>query len=178
MEKAFVMDAIRSATSEVFSMMLGMDVTPGNAYTASSAPTPQAGIQSFIGLTGSWVGTGSIACTPELACQAAANLLLAEYPTVNEEVLDAIAEMTNMIIGNVKTALETTLGPMGLSIPTVIFGRNFMSRTSASTEWMVVPFHIADEVVEVQLCLTPCSEADHLVRSGHSAQPRSEALTL
>lgn len=178
MDSSFVMDSIRSATSEVFSMMLGMELTPGDPRTSSSAPVPHGGIQSFIGLTGSWVGTGSIACSPAFACQAAGALLLTEYCAVNEEVLDAIAEMTNMIIGNVKTALEAVLGPMGLSIPTVIFGRNFVSRTSVSTEWMIVPFHIADEVVEIQLCLTPCGDSDQMARSGHAPQSRATTLTI
>ena len=42
-------------------------------------------------------------------------------------MLDAVAEVTNMIIGNVKTVLESRLGAMGLSTPTVIYGRNFQT---------------------------------------------------
>ena len=54
-----------------------------------------------------------------------ANMLMTEASAVNEEVLDAMAELTNMVIGNVKTKLESQLGPLGLSIPTVVYGRNF-----------------------------------------------------
>ena len=80
---------------------------------------------------------------------------MAEYTSVNEDVLDAIAEITNMIIGNVKTLLEVDLGPMGLSIPTVIFGRNFASRTAGTFEWSVVPFVLDGEKIHIQICLAP-----------------------
>jgi chemotaxis protein CheX len=81
--------------------------------------------------------------------------MMTEYDAVNDEVLDAVAEITNMIIGNVKTALEERLGPMGLSIPTVIYGRNFSSRAVGKQNWTVVPFHAGSERLEVQLCLAP-----------------------
>jgi chemotaxis protein CheX len=79
--------------------------------------------------------------------------MMSEYAAVDDEVLDAVAEVTNMILGNVKTALEERIGPMGLSIPTVIYGRNFSSKTVGKQEWTVVPFDCEGERLEVQLCL-------------------------
>lgn len=162
MDQQQIMEYVSAATLEVFSTMLGMELAPRERYVSPCAPTLKAGVLSFIGLAGPWVGTGSIACSPAFACQVATGLLMVEYPAVNEEVLDAIAEITNMVIGNVKTSLETQLGPMGLSIPTVIFGRNFLSRTSGTLEWMVVPFQIGTETVEIQLCLTPKANSDDM----------------
>jgi chemotaxis protein CheX len=99
------------------------------------------------------MGTGSIACSAAFACKISSQLLMAEYSAVDEEVLDAVAEVTNMVVGNVKTLLEEILGPLGLSIPTVIFGRNFTSRSAGTNEWTVVPF-LADGVrFQVQVCL-------------------------
>jgi hypothetical protein len=42
-------------------------------------------------------------------------MLLAKDSSVSEVVLDAIAEATNMIIGNVKSSLERHLAPLGIS---------------------------------------------------------------
>jgi chemotaxis protein CheX len=61
-------------------------------------------------------------------------MLLAEDSSVSEEVLDAIAEVTNMIIGHVKSSLERHLGPLGLSIPTVVFGRNFKPKRGSGMD--------------------------------------------
>jgi chemotaxis protein CheX len=81
-------------------------------------------------------------------------MLMTESTSVNEEVLDAVAELTNMIIGGVKTDLEQHLGPLGLSIPTVVFGRNFKTRTSGNSEWIVVRLLWDDECLVVKVCLT------------------------
>jgi chemotaxis protein CheX len=86
------------------------------------------------------------------------------YEAIDEEVLDAIGEVTNMVLGNVKTALEEELGPMGLSIPTVIYGRNFSTRSVAKSKWTVVPFSCEGERVEVHFCLAPSKEAGGLTR--------------
>jgi chemotaxis protein CheX len=146
---------ITTATVEVFSMMLGVDVVPSESFIQTTATAPASGIVSLVGLAGDWIGTGSIACTANLACRLSSLMLMAEYPAINEEVLDAVAELTNMIIGNVKTAVEERLGPMGLSVPTVIFGKNFQTRNAGNHEWVVVPFRCEEECLHVQLCLTP-----------------------
>jgi chemotaxis protein CheX len=150
---------VRESTEEVFSTMLGIGLEQVDAYVDKSAPPAVDGILAFVGLAGSWVGTGSVSCSSTFACKMSSQFLMADYQSVNEDVLDALAEVTNMIIGNVKTKLEEDLGPMGLSIPTVIFGRNFGSRTVGTFEWSVVPFMAEGERIEIQICLAPHKES-------------------
>ena len=154
-----LVELLRAASSEVFTTMLGIEPLAGEAYIDSASGLLTNGVVSLIGLAGAWAGTGSVSCTTAFACRLASQLLMAEYPVVNDEVLDAVAEVTNMIIGNVKTGLEERLGPMGMSIPTVIYGRNFRSRTVGKQDWTVVPFHDGAERLEVQLCLAPSRDA-------------------
>jgi chemotaxis protein CheX len=90
-------------------------------------------------------------------------MLMCESTAVNEEVLDAVAELTNMIIGSVKTDMETHLGPLGLSIPTVVFGRNFKTKSAGSSEWIVVKFHWEDETLQVKICLAPSGRSSHVM---------------
>jgi chemotaxis protein CheX len=87
-------------------------------------------------------------------------MLMMESTGVDEDVLDAVAELTNMIVGSVKNDLEPHLGPLGLSIPTVVFGRNFRTKSAGNTEWTVVRFPWESEVLVVKLCLSP-SEKTH-----------------
>lgn len=146
---------VRVASAHVFSTMLGQELTPLEAVTAAQPEMPPAGILALIGIAGSWAGTGSLSCTTALACQLADALFMTTHTSVDEEVMDAVAEMTNMILGNVKTELEEILGPMMLSIPTVIYGRNFVTRSLHKREWIVVPFLSGGERLEVNLCLAP-----------------------
>jgi chemotaxis protein CheX len=157
--------AIIAATNEVFATMLGLELTPQSSYVEHKASRPTDGVVSLIGLAGSWVGTGSITCSSELACKLSGQFLMSEYEAVNEEVLDAVAEVTNMIIGNVKTIIEEELGPLGLSIPTVVFGRNFTTLTIGTNDWTIVPFSCSGEKLEVNICLTR-AKTDFHVRPG------------
>jgi chemotaxis protein CheX len=151
-----IVAAVRSSTQEVFSTMLGLEITPGE-QVAEQRPAGEhsSRLVSLIGLAGTWSGTGSLACSGEFACAMASSLLASSFEAVNDEVLDAVGEITNMIIGNVKTALEEKLGAMGLSTPTVIFGRNFQTRSARIHDWTVVSFDSGPERMSVQLCLTP-----------------------
>lgn len=149
-----IVECITHASTNVFSTMLGVDIRLGEVSVENGSPDPNDGVVSLIGLAGTWTGAGSITCSPALACRVCAQMLMTESSSVNEEVLDAVAELTNMIIGSVKTDLEQQLGPLGLSIPTVVFGRNFKTRTSGNSEWIVVRLHWDDECLIVKVCLS------------------------
>jgi chemotaxis protein CheX len=152
-------DAIKAATHEVFSTMLSLELQPGDVYLEKQEAAPASGVVSLIGLAGPWVGTGSLSCSAAFACRIAAQLLMTEYPAICEDVLDAVAEVTNMIIGNVKTTLENRLGGMGLSTPTVIYGRNFQTRSARNQEWTVVPFACDGDRMCIQVCIVPNPDA-------------------
>lgn len=143
---------ITAAATEVFETMLALTPHTEPAYTSTMSVSTN-GVVSLIGLAGPWVGTGSISCTAHCATYIASQFMMSAYDAVNDEVLDAVAEVTNMIIGNVKTGLEEIIGPLGLSIPTVIYGLNFSSRSGGQQEWTVVPFVIGEEKLEIQVCL-------------------------
>ncbi len=150
-----IVERIRHSANDVFSTMLGVELPPGEAGLERGTPAVNDGVLSLIGLAGAWVGTGSIACPPALACRICSLMLMTEATAVDEEVLDAVAELTNMIIGSVKNDLETSLGPLGLSIPTVVFGRNFRTRSAGSSEWSVVRYTWEGEPLMVRLFLAP-----------------------
>jgi chemotaxis protein CheX len=148
-----IIDSICTASTNVFSTMLGVELT-NTQVVGEGGPEPNDGVVSFIGIAGSWAGTGSLSCSPVMACRVCSQLLMTESSAVDEDVLDAVAELTNMIIGSVKTDLESHLGPLGLSIPTVVFGRNFKTRSAANAEWMTVSFDWEGERLLVKMCLT------------------------
>jgi len=110
-------EAIRASTTEVFSTMLGLELAVGEVFVEKEEAVPASGVVSIIGLAGAWVGSGSLSCSAQFACKMASHFLQEEYSAVTEDVLDTVAEVTNMVVGNVKTHLENRLGAMGLSHP-------------------------------------------------------------
>lgn len=144
---------IRGSTEAVFSTMLQLAAEPETPRKETGNAGPVDGVIALVGIAGPWTGTGHIFVSPGFACRLAGALLATEYAAVDADVLDAVAEVANMIVGNVKTCLEEQLGPLALSVPTVIYGRNYQTRTSHVQDWLVVPFRCEGEVMEVRFCL-------------------------
>jgi chemotaxis protein CheX len=162
MEQEQIVAAVRSSAEEVFSTMLSLEMTIGDPHTEVNAPGPSDGIIAVIGLAGAWIGTGSLSCDASMACRISSIMLGAEYTEVNEDVLDAVSEIANMIFGNFKTISEAYLGPLGLSIPTVVYGLSFSARTAGKEKWVVVPFVCGSDSVELKVCLTPNRGLPHM----------------
>ena len=135
--------------------MLAMEITAGETIVTRSAHGHPGGVIAMLGFTGEWSGSGQISCEPEFACKVASTMLMAEYAAVDADVVDAFAEVANMIVGNIKNMLETELGPMGLSTPAVVFGDDFDTRIAGNPERVSVPFRCGDLTLHVQVVLRP-----------------------
>ncbi len=165
-------EEIRSATVGVLTTMLGLDADAGSATMSAVETGPSHGVAAMVGVAGPYCGTGSVVCTEEVACRLAGAMLMDEYPAVNEDVLDAMGEIANMVIGNIKTNLEERFGAMALTTPTVIHGGDFSTRASGKHTWTVVPFTIEGVGFFVQMMLV---ERAGRVSAGPSIPVMAEA---
>jgi chemotaxis protein CheX len=136
--------------------MLTKELTWGSPYLEEqSAPTSE-GVIAQISVVGSCSITSLICCSADVARQIASAMLMQECSAVDAEVLDAMAEIANMIMGTVKTDLDTQLGGVSLSIPTVTYGRNFTVHNH-SKRWMIVPFLMEAQPFTVKVCFEPAA---------------------
>jgi chemotaxis protein CheX len=164
LDQELVMKAIRAATEEVFKTMLDAAID----YDESAKCDPDSGLMALVGLTGTWSGAGTLSCSPALGNHAAAAMFMSE-PTVdpnaiNDEVLDAVAELTNMVIGNIKNTLEHHLGAMAISIPSVIYGRNFHFRSLTGKMIATMAFRWNSEPLEIKVVLAPSTDHEGSTR--------------
>jgi len=166
-ENQTIIDYVTSATGDVFSTMLGLEMEWKASHLEEADLSVDDGVLAFVGMAGPWTGAGAVTCSARFACKICAQLLGTDADSVNEEVLDALGEVTNMIIGGFKTLIEQHTGVLGLSIPTVVYGHNFTSRSTGRIEWVVVPFQCGDETMEVRVCLSPSK--DHTSHRTHPA---------
>jgi chemotaxis protein CheX len=164
--------AISKAAREVFETMLNLDLEiEPSVMREVIEPEMFHGVVALVGVAGPWTGTGHISCSPHFAQQVAGALLMTEYDAVNEDVLDAVAEVANMIVGNVKTIFEERLGPLGLTVPTVIFGRNYQTRSAGVKDWVLVRLRCGAESMDINFCLMPSRAQTHMPH-------RQEALSV
>ncbi len=161
-----LVEEIRIATESVLSTMMGLTATAGHPTPDSPGPGPIGGISAMVGIVGPWSGAGVVSCEEALARKLAGAMLMSEYDSVCDDVLDAMGEIGNMIIGNVKTNIEANLGPLALGVPTVTFGRDFATRSTMRQTWTLVPFACAGSELYVQILLAEASQLAHSHRVG------------
>jgi chemotaxis protein CheX len=141
-------------------MMLDMEVRAEG--TASDSRPSENGLISLVGITGEWGGSGVFCCSPVLASMIWSRMLgtTADHtrPVIDEEVLDVVAEITNMMIGNIKNGLEALTGPLAISVPTVIHGRNFQFKNACGLRGTALSFSTEGEHFEVRIALAPVAE--------------------
>ena len=174
MDQQEILHELCTAAENVFSTMLGLEVKAQEPVTEAAVPGPTEGVVSLVGITGTWAGTGSLSCSADMARKLSGQFLMCEFEAVNEDVLDAMAELTNMIVGGFKTAMEEKVGAMSISIPTVIFGRNFTTRTLSTNDWTRVPFLCCHGDFDIHICLAPSDKAQRHPRAGKVTVPDAQ----
>jgi chemotaxis protein CheX len=108
-------EQIVAITQDVWSSFTGTAIGSASEEVALDAGDVTVG---RVAVTGPWQGCVLLACPTQLARSAASAMfdLPAERLT-DDEVADALGELTNMVAGNIKSLLP---GPSRLSMPTVM----------------------------------------------------------
>jgi chemotaxis protein CheX len=158
-DQARLTGLLGASAEMVFSVMLQDHAAPKTPPSSGDGEVLHDGIISFIGLAGDWSGTGSVICSGGAALAIASRLLLIDAQAVDQEVLDAVGEITNMIFGNFKDCVESYFGLLSLSTPSVIYGRHVRARDLPSALTAVAAVEYRGEPIELKVCLSPARKA-------------------
>lgn len=138
--------ALLEGAQEVFSTMVFMDIEE------SSDPDQQIDGDSLMGsitFNNGIEGCLAIRCSVASARTIAADMLgLDGADELSEnEICDAIGEITNMVMGSVKSRIQTQTGELVVSIPTVVRGERLASSMGDGAGKVVVKVSAEDEHV-------------------------------
>lgn len=164
-KNAKLLEVVQNTASNVFATMLGVTVTPQEVSVEKQGTVTNDGLVAMVGMAGPVSGSGCLCLSKSFGCFVASRFLMAEYTEINDEVLDAVAEVTNMVVGGLKTALEEDLGPMGLSIPTIVFGENYITRSPSLGERMVLAFKCEEDGIDERFTILICLISENQNRS-------------
>lgn len=140
------------ATKEVFSTMVMMD--PSDDYPMKEPVNRfKCSITGMVGFAGTYSGVISMHCPVSLAMKITSNMLGMECDEVNEDLNDAIGEISNMLGGSVKQVLSKGGLDVKLSIPTVIAGEDYTVNSLSDSDCVVIPFKVDDDKFLVGLVL-------------------------
>jgi chemotaxis protein CheX len=159
-----IVEDIISCTNEVFATMIPMEIkTDGSFYQKEDMIATD--VISLVSFTGEHSGVIAVFGSKEIALKITSNMLGIEVSKIDQDVKDAMGELTNMIAGTIKNKVFETFGAMHLSVPIVIAGADLsISSTSkekndvtfstgvtcdSSNSWMMTPFTSGDDSFSV-----------------------------
>lgn len=136
--------ALLEGAKEVFETMIFMEITE------PSEPDRQIEGDSLLGsitFKNSIEGCLSVRCSVPCAKTIAANMLGIDTPEEisEEDVCDALGEVTNMVMGSVKSRLQTDGNELLVSIPTVIHGQNLANNLGNRANKVLVKVNTEEE---------------------------------
>ncbi len=145
-------EKIIEATIEIFSTMVMMDVSVKNEDVQDSGRL-QDTITGVIGMAGVHKGVLAIHIPYAVAMAITSSFLDMDIKEINEDVEDAVGELTNMLGGNIKTVLTDNGKDIDLSLPSTIAGALYHFQSSKDVMKMIVEFGTQSGpfMVELQL---------------------------
>jgi chemotaxis protein CheX len=148
-------DMLNSSISEVFTTMFQMAVQP-------SAPTDIRGgeealVAGSVGFVGDVNGIVYIYVKASFARTLAGRMLgMPEAEIEGDEMVnDVIGELSNMIVGAVKSRLCDTGAACKLTIPSIVRGTNLRAEPTGTSECRFLSFACEQELILVEFLMKP-----------------------
>ncbi len=137
-------DILLDSAKEVFESMVFLPLEP---VDEEMPETDEAMLLGTITFVGSLEGCLSVNCGNACARTIAANMLCLDSPDElsDEDVIDAIGEIANMVMGSVKTRVQDAVTDITISIPSVVQGRNLHTRLSEGMVQTTINAVLAEE---------------------------------
>lgn len=132
---------IKSATEEIFSTMIFLDVTTGEPLSEGREDLG-CYVSAMIGLSGDFNALLGIHCPATVGMAIGGAMLGMELEKVDEDTKDALREITNMLAGSLKEAFAAENTDLLLAIPTTISGNSYKISAPAGSNRILVPFDI------------------------------------
>lgn len=111
-------------------------------------------VRGLIGMAGNeMTGNLLISFDEKSILAIVSRMLLEEFLTINQDVIDAVGEITNMICGGAKTALADQGLTFDLATPMVMTGNNVVMQQTSRSPVLTIPFSTPEGefVVETNL---------------------------
>lgn len=140
-----------NATLNVLETMAFITVTPGKPYVKKDN-LAVGDVTGILGLTG--IANGTIAVTFEEKCilTIVSNMFGEAMEMLNDEISDAVGELTNMISGQARRELEQMGKVFKAAIPSVVTGKNHSIRHYSEGPQIAIPFNTDGGNFTIEVC--------------------------
>jgi chemotaxis protein CheX len=140
------------ATCNVLVTMASTKAKAGKPYLKNDQ-VARGDVSGIIGLIGETSGTISVSFTEKSILAIVSNMFGEEMKEVNDEIKDAVGEISNMISGQARQKLEELGRSLKAAIPTVIMGKNHSISHVTSYPVVAIPFSTDNGDFTIEVCL-------------------------
>jgi len=138
-------DVLLEGAQEIFNTMIS-----GNIETCE--PDQDIEGDSLLGsitFNGGLEGCLAICCSVPCAKTIAVNMLAMDpsEELSEEEICDALGEVTNMVMGSVKSRIQNVISDISVSVPTVVSGRGLQNNLGEGATKTLIKVKFQDEYI-------------------------------
>lgn len=141
-----------NGAKEVLQKMASVESTVGTPYIKQD-DRATGDVSGVIGLTGDAIGSLAISFSESCICGIAGAMLSESFVQANQDVFDAVGEITNMISGVARTYLEKDTMTVWAGIPAVVFGKDHYVKHILKSPSIVIPFTTEYGSFFVDVCI-------------------------
>jgi chemotaxis protein CheX len=134
-----IVDPFLAAAIHVLKTMAQIDAKPGKPFLKKD-DLAIGDVSAIIGITGAAQGSMAMIFTEECIKYIASNLLGEPFIDLNNELRDAVGELTNMICGDARRRLSEKGFIFQAGIPTIVGGKGHSIVHVADGPRLAVPF--------------------------------------
>ena len=141
-----------NAVIDVLKTMAMIKASPGEPYL-NKERRAAGDVTGLIGVTGYAEGVISLTLTEACVLRIVSNMLGEEFNSINDEIADAVGELTNMIAGQARTHLSDAGMSFQASTPSVIVGKNHELKHISNAPILAIPFTTPDGKLVVEISI-------------------------
>ncbi|MBF0100294.1 MAG: chemotaxis protein CheX [Desulfobacterales bacterium] len=132
-----------NATKEILHSLTSYECKPGRAFVKTN-DVALGDVTGIIGITGVVNGTIAVTFDEKSILTIVSMMFDEQFTKVDEEIIDAVGELTNMVSGHAINELVQLGFNFNISVPTVIAGKNHSVTHHTGGPKVAIPFSIAD----------------------------------
>ena len=140
-------------TVSVLKMMASVEPKPGKPYLKKNS-LAVGDVSGIIGLTGSVAGSMALSFSEKAILKIVSNMLGEDLTELNDDISDAVGEITNMVSGASRKELEAIGLTITAAIPTVIAGKNHSIKHILGGPSLIIPFETENGPFVVDVCVS------------------------
>jgi chemotaxis protein CheX len=140
-------------TISVLKTMARIEPVAGKPYLKKGSQA-KGDVSGIIGFTGSARGSLAISFSKASIIRVVTNMLGENHSEINDEVRDAVGEITNMISGVARKNLEAQGYTIQAAIPTIVSGENHSILHVLGGPSIIIPFETDAGPFYVDVCMS------------------------